>query len=724
MNRNTIPLLLAAALLAASPALAASNPKLRAKLMKEIDGHLVEILEHVDDTSDTNENRSKAAFRPLGTEIQRLKTKLRDLGRVQGRDRTAKDRARNWPRLVQKLSESVDRLQRLKGLQYAFDDLTSRCGDREKLLEKALARPGDLDNVVQTARKLGRPVKASLDKAPQVLREVQRDLDAVKRFNERGDWQKISQALRDSATDASAYAKRAYRVAEGACRNLAKEEKHPEVVKLLDQMRDVDTSRAALLAEMDEAVEDIAQLLVGFEDDRDAQSLRNVKRISARIKLQIRELRRLAEEDKLAIERAKEWPAATMALESSIETLEEMKDVQFLADDLPGRCAKASGRLRSKITDYTRGAGKPEGIFELPELGIELGEPLARAYLQTRELVKRMGSAAALVQRFDGHDGWEEVEDALHSESDAIWVYLDEVLDDAAEKCHKIVLEDANPDIVAAVDKLEVFKERELNDFNATAGRWLADSRHIFAQNCEVLEAVWVNHCGLDAEAHEGFDRARLAAAKRPVLEADIDRKIDAMRGRFRDLKVEADSLTDPKTYPNADFRKKAQKIFDQATERLADLMAIRAKFLDLKGNQAPLRQFATKYGIQAHKRMEGENSCDIADQTIVKGRPDCIQAGACMVLEFKPNNAAAKAKGEKQLKSDPNYVKNVQNYYSDFLPVDQMPINAPPAALGGIEIMRKFHDNGCIRNGRLKVKGRVKTYKMCKVPYSCNPNP
>lgn len=53
------------------------------------------------------------------------------------------------------------------------------------------------------------------------------------------------------------------------------------------------------------------------------------------------------------------------------------------------------------------------------------------------------------------------------------------------------------------------------------------------------------------------------------------------------------------------------------------------------------------------------------------------------------------------------------------------MPINAPPAALGGIKIMRKFHDSSCIgRNGRLKVKGKVKTYEMCKVPYTCNPNP
>ncbi|MCG8461756.1 MAG: FUSC family protein [Holophagales bacterium] len=715
--------MLVLALLAAGPAPASDAAK-RARLMKELDANMNELLEATVRARAHQQSAARNALRQGSLRITRIKRNLRDLYRLENNDAAALERAETWPRKIRDYEASWKRLERLLGLRNGFDDLDDACKRSETKLRSVVQRSSDTRVIVRAAQKLGRPVADRVAKIPRWKREMEGDVTAIRRFEAgRGVWRKLRDALRTTARGALQYADDRVDEVKEACGDLAKEEEHPAVLAAIGQHEEIDQQRLRLLAQGDTLLEEIVDVLEGgFEFDRDDRRLRAASRLAAKVDPLMRKLARVAGDERVARLRVREWPGSADGLEAALRSLADLKREQFQWDELAPRCTRLEQELRFLILDHTRGAGKPEGIFDLPDwgdvTGAEVDEDLGRAKAD-RDLV---GGKAGLVERFAPADGWEGVAEVVHDLGNQIFVYVDERVTQAEKACDKLALGSRHPEIEKAVAKLSRFSHSSLNLLNAEIGAWIRASQKIFGLQCETLEELWKDYCSIDAEENELLDGSVLASFRAGFIASDIDDKIDDILHELKPVQDRADSLMDP-AQPK-DVQTKARALFGAAIERRDKLIDIRKQYVDLKGNQHPLKQFATRYGIQQHKRMSSSEGCDVADKKIGNGRPDCIVADECMVLEFKPDDPAAEAKGREQLFTKPGYVPQAERYYSQFLPVGGTPRNVPPSSLGGERIMRKLQDAGCIDDGTVELDGKVETYKVCAMPYTCDRTP
>ena len=131
------------------------------------------------------------------------------------------------------------------------------------------------------------------------------------------------------------------------------------------------------------------------------------------------------------------------------------------------------------------------------------------------------------------------------------------------------------------------------------------------------------------------------------------------------------------------------------------------------RGADHPLVQHAIEYGKQQHTSMSSSFRCDVADQQFDSSdRPDCVVFASCTIYELKPNNSAAKAKGEKQLD---DYLKLVTDYYQKLIDSG----DSADSDHGGSDAISKLA--GCIGDDKKIVfKTEVATYDMCENEYQC----
>lgn len=224
------------------------------------------------------------------------------------------------------------------------------------------------------------------------------------------------------------------------------------------------------------------------------------------------------------------------------------------------------------------------------------------------------------------------------------------------------------------------------------------------------MTKLWEAYCELDWEPDEEpeLSKAQSTAAD---LQSTMRSAMGPLLDRLPVLEDRAKALA----------RRRETK--DKASSLLADLAKERERLDRLfpsrtwHGVNNPLRFFAAEWGKQQHRRMAASFSCDVSDQPFGSaGRPDCIKADGCIILEFKSKHDRAISEGTTKLQA---YRSDVKSYYEEHAAKG----TAPDASRGGKAIMQAFEERGCLKDKRLELKTDVRSYDMCERVYKCVEN-
>ena len=109
--------------------------------------------------------------------------------------------------------------------------------------------------------------------------------------------------------------------------------------------------------------------------------------------------------------------------------------------------------------------------------------------------------------------------------------------------------------------------------------------------------------------------------------------------------------------------------------------------------------------GMNEHKRIQADRGkCDVPEITIPGAgkRIDCVRvsSGTCYIVEIKPNNDPAKAKGRQQLDG---YRDEIRTLF------DTKKNDLDSAFTGALSIFKQ-----CISNGRIQLDTELVVYDFC----------
>lgn len=247
------------------------------------------------------------------------------------------------------------------------------------------------------------------------------------------------------------------------------------------------------------------------------------------------------------------------------------------------------------------------------------------------------------------------------------------------------------------------------DQFKREAQEWTMKAQEFVRLDCAEMESIWTAGCGSDIEPSESADRLKMIETAKSIgvkvsqKAKDLDKEygaLDVWRDDFLKMSGVLPKDLDPIVKAMDDQKDRVKKASEGA----------------VKGANHPMVQHAIEYGKQQHKKMEGESrhACEVRDESFPGSaeRPDCVSGSQCIIYEFKPDNAKAKAKGETQLKG---YKSSVEKYYQASMDRRQ----TPDSKHGGKAMMGKIVAK-CLQNGKVVFKTKISAYQMCQMKYQC----
>jgi len=154
---------------------------------------------------------------------------------------------------------------------------------------------------------------------------------------------------------------------------------------------------------------------------------------------------------------------------------------------------------------------------------------------------------------------------------------------------------------------------------------------------------------------------------------------------------------------PDKTVRPGANRVGKSITERMSGLQRLMDD--ELKGSNDPDVRAKIELGKTEHKRMQADSSkCDMAEVTIPgEGmRLDCVRvsSGTCYIVEIKPNNSDAQARGRTRLGE---YKTGVEKYF------DRSKSDINRNFTDKLEVFKR-----CIANGRITLETELRVYEYC----------
>lgn len=462
----------------------------------------------------------------------------------------------------------------------------------------------------------------------------------------------------------------------------------------------------------------VARSLSSFEDAKDESPLQMMRRLLGSTSKHVHDWENALNENKTVIGMANYTKSKKVvdSYEVYLETLSSkvtpalvtLKKAQFSLARLEETCKKHEIDQNALIAKYIR-EKDTDGIEELPKIYEKVGREIGLSLKQAEGMQGTLQKAFNSVKSFDpvGRE-WDIVEREVEDSAQKILGYWVNALRSVHKECDELAKGDKDKDIVDGVEELEDIQEENTSASGLLlkqAKEWREQTRGVIRQDCESMEKIWQAYCGTDWEPHdEDGDTARALANQ---LGNDMKSKIIPIKKRGEDLKAELKKLEDSEdTKRDRDRITKIIEKYGAQIKRISDAKDGGA----IKGAAHPISQFATHFGKEQHKRLEGTYGCDVADVKFpnAPGRPDCIvfKKNSCKVYEFKPDNAPQKSKGAKQTHG---YLKSVTDYYQD-----HFDDNAKSADIGGDGY------KVCVENGKVEFDGKLAVYKMCHNTYTC----
>jgi hypothetical protein len=369
--------------------------------------------------------------------------------------------------------------------------------------------------------------------------------------------------------------------------------------------------------------------------------------------------------------------------------LVKLKTAQLAQDQraLGQSCAEEAKSLRDAMKPLLE-PPDPGGVEKIPQLAEaakgRIHDDYARQVGQESEIAGAYNEARS----FSSSDGgWSSVSSRLRDGCEGTWTRYQAALKSTKENCAELARGKDQAAVVEAVARLTSAggESRKLMDeILRDWGAWKELRRDLAAQYVVNADKVRLAICDGDEEQIVSrVEAAELSAQGNlkggyETLDKELDQLIE------RAGKLENDGAV------GADARK-WRGVMRGAKTRLAKVLQDGGI---LQGVQNAKVRARLQVGIDNHARLQ--TGCTANEYQIPGGRIDClnISDGSCEVIEIKPNNEKARAKGRDQLAG---YKSTIERMKTDN---------------NLTELLQR-----CVKDGQLNVTYEVEVYEFCPVP-------
>lgn len=705
-------LLVGAAVLACLPqqvALVHADEAKREELRREVERLLTDIASELRDVpSDSSPSDVERTLTYAG----QVHDKARELKDHAAGSSDAQRMADYYPDFAKRYQEAGRALREMKASHRKLDELPRKCEDASKEL---LARvrtftdvhdPRGAEEVPKLARELGKVGKEALELAERTRYELATWYDRVDDFGEsEGKWSDVRSYLYAAGRSIYEHVQRTQEQMkrDDVCGALGKEERNPFVEEAMRKVFEGKKGIDTLYEAMDRQAGELAALFDGLVGDSDDSDLRYATGKLDEIDRLLGQLDRVRGNDGEARRRLEAWRPISRAAREALPHLMVLKQSQFRVDRAPERCREAGDKLTATIRTYTD-RRDTKGLTELPAKARALAEPLKDALAKMEEQHPLMERASSEAYRFDPGEGrWREVRDRFRTSSVAVYEYWTKARAAAHAACDELATGERHRDVVRALADLSRTRsdaETELLRVQADQRRWLEGLRALREWYQRDTRAVRELFCQLPESPGDSAEGDAYAAQLGQIA----DRMRDRIAPQWRQLGEEAVRMVAVAEKllreEDDDARRGAGKLREEVQRVMASLQAL----LDgeLKGANDPEVRARIEYGKNEHKRIQNDSSkCTASELTFGSVRIDCVRVdgSTCYVVEIKPNNSAARSKGETQIR---NGIDAIREYL----------VGKKSADLSGAAAVLKpcFDEN----SGRSKLERELRVYEYC----------
>lgn len=637
---------------------AGDDPDKRRELMRQIDGKVDDLVDELEDVAGDSSERSIDDARALAYEVKRLAEQLED---VAGDDSDAKRIADRYPDDMDELAnDAVPRLRALKQGQHHADPEAQMCGERDKELVRQAAEFESKNNP-DGLTELPKLASQYQESTKQAMEQARRDDDKLEDASEDVDDYSADGGLRDVDSGVSAAGRRMYadghkseEAAERACENLLRGVDHPQVKEALAKLGTSAGGRKAIIEELDKQLAALTAALGGVAADSAVGSLDRASAAVTELGRGVETLGRTATTDPTTKVIVDKWPELVKQANEALAQLRVLKEAQRLADKAPEKCKETDQRLDELIKGYLD-RRDPKGVREIPLRARGFAEPIKAGLEKTDEKHREMERAFGEADRYAPGDArWSGVQSAYRAAAREVYDYWKKARDAAHASCDELAKGDEHKDVKRAVDDLSRKRSdnaNELDRVKADHRKWYEDLSELRQWWKTDTKAMRESFCSADESPGDAEWREYGA-----VVDGIADRMRDRIGSRWDELKARANALESRlvilETSGDDEVKEPAEKLRAELKKTVESV----ENFLrgEALGASNPRIRARMELGKNEHKRIQADSSkCTEDELTFGSTRVDCVRVdgNTCYVVEIKPNNEAARSKGNRQIR-------------------------------------------------------------------------
>ena len=593
----------------------------------------------------------------------RVAEKARDLKNDAGDDSDARRMGESYPDIASRYKDAAGYLRELKKGHRKVDEWPKKCEDATRELVARMRAftdspdPRGVDEVPRLAREFGRVGKEASEQAERTKNEMYGWLDRVDDFSySDGRWSDVrnnlvaaGQAMYQHTLKQWEQVKR-----DDVCGNLAKEERNPLVEEAMKKLFEGKKGIEMVYEGLDRELGELASYLDRLEGDSGDADVASAEGKLAAVERLLEQLDRVKGSDGEARRRVETWRNLARAARAALPHLRTLKQAQYLADKAPEKCQETRQRLDEIIRGFVD-KRDTRGIAQIPLRARGFAEPIKAGLARTDEQHGVMERAFAEAQRFDASEGrWRDVRDRYRASAAAIFEHWKKARAAAHEQCDKLAMGAENPDVKAKVTLLENSKTsntRDLDVLRADQRTWYAGIQELRRWYKQDTAAVRDMFCKLPESPGDSAEGDAYAAK----LAELANRMRDNVRPRWQSIQRDGDALVARADRLMKEEDEELAKGAQRSAKDITGVMASLQRLLDneLGGANDPEFRAKMETGKNEHKRIQSDSSkCTASELTFGSRRVDCIRVSGstCYVVEIKPNNSGAQARGKEQI--------------------------------------------------------------------------
>jgi polyhydroxyalkanoate synthesis regulator phasin/phosphopantetheine adenylyltransferase len=618
-----------------------------------------------------------------------------------------------YPDYARRFQDTLRYLREMKTSQRKLDGGARTCEDTRRELEAKMRNytdsgdPRGIEEIPRLARDSGRIARELLEQAERLRYEMYAWNDRVDDFSASdGKWSDVRANLTSAGNAVYRYVqeKQEQLKRDDVCGNLAKEERNPMVEEAMRKLYEGKKGIEGLYEAMERQLGEIAGALDRLESDSSDSDINTAESKLGELERNLDQLDRVKGNDAEAKRRLDLYRERARSAREAWTKLRVLKLAQFAADLAPQKCRELEARLDEIIKGYTD-VQDIDGKTEIPMKARAMAEPIKAGLAKTDQQHPVMASALSDALRFDASEGgWRGVTEKHQASAKAMFKYWESAREAAHKACDDLAKGEDNPTVQRGLAKIKdsaSANERDLARLQTDLDRWYADIQELRGWYKQDTAAVRDAFCNM-AESPGDSDEGGEYVAK---VQQIADRMRDRLAPKWSDITNRAAAMTNAADVLIAkkdnDVKKGAEKVKQRVEQVIRSLTNLMNN--ELQGGNDPDLRARMETGKNEHKRIQADSSkCTVSEVTFGRRRLDCIRVdgATCYVVEIKPNNQAARDRGDKQINEGIEYVQEALRGKKKR---DEL--------TGKLEVLRPCFDESV---GEAKLARELRVYEYC----------